>query len=85
MPEAHYVTLLKQAAPASAVDAVEALELPGERCSVRGRAAHVVLLKSFHENRLMNGKVFKELGVGTARNVTVIRELARRWVPAGGS
>ncbi|MGH3360906.1 MAG: DUF1697 domain-containing protein [Nocardioides sp.] len=83
-PGAHYVTLLKQPPSGAAVAAVETAGLGGELCRVRDRAAHVLLPKSFHENRLMNGKAFAALGVGTARNVTVIRELARRWGPGAG-
>ena len=84
-PAAHYFTLLKRAPSADAVAAVESAEVAGELCRVHDRAAHVLLPKSFHENKLMNGKTFAALGVGTSRNVTVVRELARRWGPGAGS
>ena len=83
-PGAHYVTLLKQVPPADAVAAVESAEVAGELCRVHDRAAHVLLPRSFRENKLMNAKAFAALGVGTSRNVTVVRELARRWGPGAG-
>lgn len=77
--QAHYITLLKQEPAAEAVAAAEALSVDREMCRVSGRAVHVVLLKAFHEGSLMNTKPFVNLGVGTARNVTVIRTVADRW------
>jgi uncharacterized protein (DUF1697 family) len=77
--EAHYVTLLKQAPAQDLVTEVESQSVDDELCRVTGRAAHVVLLKPFHAGKLMNGKAFTALGVGTARNVTVLRALADKW------
>jgi uncharacterized protein (DUF1697 family) len=79
--EAHYVTLLKEVPAGGLVTEVESQSVDGELCRVTGRAAHVVLLKPFRAGRLMNGKAFAALGVGTARNVTVIRTLADKWGP----
>ena len=77
--KAHYVTLFKQPPSAAAIKEVHGLEYDGETARVRGRAAHLMLTKSFNENKLMNAKPFTALGVGTARNVTVIRAVAEKW------
>jgi uncharacterized protein (DUF1697 family) len=76
---AHYITLLKEPPSAAAVKAVHELEYDAELARVRGRAAHLMLTKSFNETRLANSKAFSALGVGTARNVTVIRAVASKW------
>ncbi|WP_426243497.1 DUF1697 domain-containing protein [Nocardioides sp. LHG3406-4] len=78
-PEAHYITLYKKPPPADATEAAHALEIEKEEVRVIGRAAHVVLHRSFHEARSLNTREFKALGEGTARNVTVIRALAAKW------
>ena len=75
----HYITLLKEKPTAAAIKAVHDLEYDAELARVRGRAAHLMLTKSFTESKLANAKPFKALGVGTARNVTVIRALATKW------
>lgn len=77
-PPAHAVTLFKQPPSAEAVAAVEALDL-GDVVAVRGRAAHVLLMRNFHESRLLASKQFAALGQGTARYATVLREIADRW------
>lgn len=76
---AHYITLLKEPPSAAAVKAVHELEYDAEIARVRGRAAHLMLSKSFNETKLANSKAFAALGVGTARNVTVIRAVASKW------
>jgi uncharacterized protein (DUF1697 family) len=78
-PAAHYVTLYKEPPAPAAVAAVEALETEGETVRVLGRGAHVLLHRGFHEARVLNSREFKALGEGTARNVTVVRALARTW------
>ncbi|GGD15967.1 DUF1697 domain-containing protein [Nocardioides daphniae] len=78
-PRTHYVTLLKAAPSEAALAAVQALEAPGERLVVRGRGAHLLLDEGMQGSRLSNAKELKALGVGTARNVTVVRTLAERW------
>ena len=78
-PDAHYITLLKEPPPSSVATAAEALDLPKEVVVVRGRAVHVLLLKSFHEAKVLTSREFKAFGDGTARNVTVIRTLAQKW------
>ena len=82
--DGHYVNFLKEAPSADAVAAVEALDLPGELCRVRGRAAHVVVTMPLTASRLTGLRVFADLGVGTSRRITVVRELARRWGPGAG-
>lgn len=77
-PLAHAVTLFKQPPPASAAAAVESLDL-GDRAVVRGRAAHVLLVKNFHESKVLASKQFAALGQGTARYAKVLRELTERW------
>jgi len=78
-PDAHYITLYKEPPSADAVAAVAALDLEKEIVVVRDRAAHVLLLKSFHEAKVLGTREFKALGEGTARSVTVIRTLAEKW------
>lgn len=77
-PEQLNVTLFAEPPSAAASAAVQALELR-DRVVVRGRAAHVLLAGSFHDAKVWGRSEFKALGVGTARNVTVLREVARRW------
>jgi uncharacterized protein (DUF1697 family) len=77
-PLAHAVTLFKQPPPPDAVAAVESLDL-GDRAVLRGRAAHVMLLTSFHESKLLASKQFAALGQGTARYARVLREVTDRW------
>lgn len=76
---AHYITLYKSAPAAEAIAALADSSYDGEVVHVRDRAAHVLLLKNFHEAKVLNTKQFAALGVGTARNVTVIRALAEKW------
>jgi len=78
-PDAHYITLFKEGPSPESVAAVAQLDHEKEHVVVRGRAAHVLLLKNFHEARILNSKQFTALGVGTARNVTVVRALAQKW------
>jgi uncharacterized protein (DUF1697 family) len=82
-----YVSLLKEPAPAAVAAELEGRDVPGERAWVRGRAVHIRLERQglYHEATITNALVEKTVGVATNRNVTVIRELARRWGDAGGS
>lgn len=75
----HYVSLLKDEPPADAVRAVEARSTAEEVARVGGRAVHLLLGESYHEARLTNAVVERELGVATNRNLTVIRTLAQKW------
>ena len=72
------VTLYADPPPAAAARAVEGLEL-ADRAVVRDRAAYVFLHDGFHNAKLLGTREFRALGTGTARNVTVLREIARRW------
>lgn len=76
-----YVSLLKEPAPPDAAAALEGLEVPGEHVWVRDRAVHIALEQhgGYHSATITNALVEKTLGVATNRNLTVIRELARRW------
>jgi len=79
-PAGHYVTLLKQPPSAEAVAALEALEVEGELAVVRDRAAHVLLKEPGQlGSRLLNATAFPALGLGTARNASVIRAIAAKW------
>jgi uncharacterized protein (DUF1697 family) len=75
----HYITLFKSEPSAAAIKAVHEAEFDGETARVRGRAAHLMLSMSFNETRLANARQFTALGVGTARNITVIRAVASKW------
>ncbi|WP_239021771.1 DUF1697 domain-containing protein [Nocardioides jishulii] len=78
-PGTHYVTLLKATPPLAAVDAVHALQAPHERLVVRGRALHLMTDGGVQGSRLDNARELKDLGVGTARTVNVVRTLVERW------
>lgn len=75
----HYVSLLKEAPSAAAVEKVHALSTGTEVAKVGGRAVHLLLGESYHEATLTNAVVEKHLGVATNRNLTVIRALADKW------
>lgn len=75
----HYVSLLKEAPSAAAIEAVEAAGQDGEVAKVGGRAVHLMLGPDYHTARLTNAAVEKHLGVATNRNLTVIRTLAEKW------
>ncbi len=77
---AQYVSFLKEDPDEEAVAAFLALEAEGETAVVRGRAVHLLLdAGDRYHGATLPGKVERRLGVGTNRNVKVVRELARRW------
>lgn len=78
-PASHYITLLREEPTHAAIEAAHAAEAPGERLYVDGRAAHLLIHRGYHESRLAGSRVLGALGVGTARNVNVVRTLAQRW------
>lgn len=81
----HYVSLLKEEPSADAVRLVEERSTADEVAKVGGRAVHLLLGENYHEARLTNAAVERQLGVATNRNLTVIRALAERWgSPATG-
>jgi uncharacterized protein (DUF1697 family) len=75
----HYVSLLKDPPTAAAIKALEATSTADEVARVGGRAVHLLLGQNYHEARLTNAVIEKQLGVATNRNLTVIRALAQRW------
>lgn len=75
----HYVSLLKAAPSQAAVAAVEAAGTAGEVARVGGRAVHLLLGANYHEAKLTNAVIEKQLGIATNRNLTVIRALAQKW------
>lgn len=75
----HYVSLLKKAPTAAQIEAIEAERPTGEVARVGGRAVHLLLGANYHEAKLTNAVVEKELGPATNRNLTVISTLADKW------
>ena len=75
----HYVSLLKKAPTAAQVAAIEETSSAEEVAKVGGRAVHLLLGANYHEARLTNAVVEKQLGVATNRNLTVVSALAERW------
>jgi len=75
----HYVSLLKEPPTAAAIKALEATSTADEVARVGGRAVHLLLGQNYHEARLTNAVIEKQLGVATNRNLTVIRALAQKW------
>ena len=74
-----YVTFLKADPPAEAVQEIDAWNFDGERAKVVGRAVHVWLTKPAHEAKFSNARFERSLGVGTTRDLKVVRTLAERW------
>ncbi len=75
----HYVSLLKDKPAAAAAKRLEDLGDDDTLVRVRGRSAHLIITDSYHQARLTNAVVEKELGVATNRNLRVIRALAEKW------
>jgi uncharacterized protein (DUF1697 family) len=78
-PGTHYVSLLKQEPPAALVRQMEALSTDRDIARVRGRAVHLVITDPYHQAKLTNVEIEKQLGVATNRNLTVIRAIAEKW------
>jgi uncharacterized protein (DUF1697 family) len=77
---ARYVTFLAKAPTASAARDLEAWDVAGERAHVIGKDVLVDFAVSYHEAKLTGARIEKVLGVeGTARNMTVVRQLAEKW------
>jgi uncharacterized protein (DUF1697 family) len=75
----HYVSLLKDAPAAAAVQKLDGAGKNTERAVVDGRGVHLLLGKNYHSAKLTNALVEKHLGVATNRNLNVIRTLAEKW------
>lgn len=78
-PEGQYVSFFKDAPSVAAVRALGEAAYDGEQAFVIDRAAHVLLHRSYHLSKMMPGKPFTRLGVGTSRNLPVIRAIAQKW------
>lgn len=83
-PQAHYVQLLReQPSDAAQRDFVAAhpdgVFGPGERAVLGDRSVHMVLEGAFGTAKVPQSARLARLGVGTARNVTVLRTLSERW------
>jgi uncharacterized protein (DUF1697 family) len=74
-----YVTFLQDEPPAEAARAVDAWDFDGERAQVSGRAVHVWLSRSTHQSKISNARLERTLGVGTTRDLKVVKTLAERW------
>lgn len=74
----NYVTLYDAPPDPDAVAAVEALDLPGERCVVRGRAAYALIDGTVGTSELMAARELAALGRGTARTINVLRTVTDR-------
>lgn len=74
----HYVSLLKDQPATTAAAALEERSTDLERVVVSGRAAHLLVAENYLDSSLAPA-IEKVLGVGTSRNVTVIRALVQKW------
>jgi uncharacterized protein (DUF1697 family) len=75
----HYVTLFHAPPDATAVRTLEAVDAPGERVVVEGRAAYTLIDGDIHTSALLATKEFAALGIGTARTITVLRTVMEKW------
>lgn len=75
----HYVYLLKDELDPTTVRTVEATSGDAGEMVVRGRAAHALLKPGYMDGQVDPLRAAKLLGVGTNRNVNVIRALAAKW------
>lgn len=76
---AHYISLLKEPATASAAKAAAALSLPGETVVVRGRAVHLLYDIPYGQAKLSGPKLEKTVGPATNRSLKVLREIVEKW------
>ena len=74
-----YVTLLQQDPPAEGITMIDGWDAAGERAKVVGRAVHWMVPGLSQAAKLSNARVEKLLGVGTTRDLKVVRTLAERW------
>ena len=75
----HYVALFHAPPDPAAVAALEALDAPGERVVVEGRAAYTLVDGDIHTSRLLGTREYAALGMATSRTITVLRAVADRW------
>lgn len=74
----HYIQLFHEPPPQAAIDAAQALDLPGEELIVEGRAAYA-LIPSVHGAKITSTKEYAALGQGTSRTVTVLQAIVAKW------
>jgi len=74
-----YVTFLKHDAPAVGATELDNWDAEGERAKVLGRAVHWIVPGLSQDAKLSNARVEKLVGVGTTRDLKVVRTLAERW------
>ena len=75
----HYVTLFHSEPDPAVVAQLEAIDAPGERVVVEGRAAYTLVDGDISTSRLLTSKEYAALGQGTARTITVLRTIATKW------
>ncbi|MDN4172526.1 DUF1697 domain-containing protein [Nocardioides sp. SOB77] len=75
----HYVSFLKDEPSEAVVRLLEERSSAEEVAKVGGRAVHLMLREGYHQARLTNAAVEKQLGVATNRNITVVRALVEKW------
>lgn len=75
----NYVALFHAPPDAAAVAALEAVDAPGERVVVEGRAAYTLIDGDIHGSRLLNAREYASLGMATFRTITVLRAVTDRW------
>jgi uncharacterized protein (DUF1697 family) len=82
-----YVSLLKEPPPARVRAEAEQTSYDGEHLELRGRVVHLLLEQraGYHNARLGNAWVEKQIGVATNRNITVLQAIAQKWCGAAGS
>lgn len=82
---AHYVTFMREVPSTQAIELLTH-EGEGEATTVRGRAVHLLLdgKDRYHQVKLPAAHD-RAMGVWTNRNLTVVRDLAERWGPAGAN
>lgn len=79
----HYVTLLKQAAPASTQAALDDLSTDTQQLrlseALGGRALHTLIDGTVLDSRIGSSALARAVGVGTTRDAKVIRAIGIKW------
>lgn len=75
----HYVSLLRDPAPADPARALEERSGEEELVAVRGRAVHLLCRSGYRDLSVTNAQVERTLGTATNRNLGVLRAIAARW------
>ena len=77
--ERHYVYLLKKELPQATIERIAEMATDAGQMVVSGRAAHALLGPGYQTGNVDPLGAAKLLGVGTNRNLTVIRAIAEKW------